>query len=484
MRALPTFALATAVLACALILQTPAITEAAKRSSGKAHTHAPKVKPAEVVLTSGLVSSPGGTVVMPPAGLSIEYSVMAAAFGSEACPPPALAAELERLGSPPIELGGVTQDWTAPSGALPSPPTSWQTATTYPLPASFWSQMHCLLSSAKDPLTVGLNLRTGNLAWAQQMVKGATEAATNGVSFSLGNEPDLYGIPNYSSLAKPLPGEELAASNLYLQLAEYLRPAIGSAPLFGPEIARPADWRLQLQRVISQLHVQTVGIHAYPLTDCGAGRGASLAALLSAKVADEPSRLAWVAALARGMGLPTILSEANSASCGGIPGLSDTPAAGVWAVRFVLDALKSGFEEVRFHSAGDPYDPFAVRGGAVLTHPIESALVALNQWLPVGATFRSVPRVRGLVATAIGEPATPVPGAPATGALPQPKLVFVLDNQGEAAQPVVVHAAGPVHVSILSAAFPGLATFTRSPTGGVVKLAVARHALVALSPSA
>src|SRR5205085_1207882 len=83
---------------------------------------------------------------------------------------------------------------------------SWQTATAYPLPASFWTQLHCLLTATKDPLTVGLNLRTGNLEWAQQMAKAATEAATNGLSFSIGNEPDLYGVPNYSSLAKPLPG--------------------------------------------------------------------------------------------------------------------------------------------------------------------------------------------------------------------------------------------------------------------------------------
>ena len=448
---------------------------AAKHASGKPR-HAPKLVPAEVALTQRLVSTPGATIAMPPIGLSIEYSVMAYALGSEACPPPALDAELERHGSPPIELGGVSQDETAPTGGLPNPPTSWQTATAFPLPTSFWTQLHCLLTATRDPLTAGLNLRAGNLAWATQMVKEATEAATNGVSFSLGNEPDLYGVPNYSSLAKPLPGEELIAANLYLKLAEYLRPAIGNAPLVGPEIARPVDWRLQLQRVLAQLHVQTVGVHAYPLTSCG-GRGASLEALLSAKVADEPARLAWVVGIARALGLPAILSEANSASCGGIPGLSDSPAAGVWAVRFVLSALKSGFEEVRFHAAGDPYDPFLVRGGALMTHPIESALVALDQWLPVGATFRSVPRVRSLDATAIAEPPAPAGAKPSSA-----KLVLILDNEGALAQPVVVHAGAAVRVSVLSAAFPGLATFTRGPTHGIVRLSVARHSLVALSP--
>ena len=465
------------------IFPAPAAATAAKHTAANPGVKSPKIKPAEVALTPSLISAPGATVVMPPVGLSIEYSVMALALGSEACPPPALATELEKLGSPPIELGGVTQDWTAPSGALPNPPTSWQTATAYPLPASFWSQLHCLLNATKDPLTVGLNLRTGSLEWAQQMAKAATDAATNGLSFSLGNEPDLYGLPNYASLAKALPGEELAAANLYLKLAEYLRPAIGNSELIGPEIARPVDWRFQLQRVIGQLHVQTVGVHAYPLTDCGSRRGATLEGLLSTKVADEPSRLAWVVGLARAAGVRAIISEANSASCGGIPGLSDTPAAAVWAARFVIDALKNGFEQVRFHAAGDPYDPFIVSGLAVVTRPIESALVALGKWLPVGATFRSVPRVRNLVATAIGEPATPATRAPAVGA-PTPSLVLILDNESAQAQPVLVRAAGSIRTSVLSAAFPGLATFTRTPVAGIAKLSVPRHGLIALSPAA
>jgi hypothetical protein len=60
--------------------------------------------------------------------------------------------------------------------------------------------------------------------------------------------------------------------------------------------------------------------------------------------------------------------------------------------------------------------------------------------------------------------------------------VLILDNEGEAAQPVVLHAAGAVRVSVLTAAFPGLGTFTRTPVHGIVKLSVARHSLVALSP--
>jgi hypothetical protein len=471
----------------ALAASTPAKHESA--SGTKPRKHKPKTPPIELALTPALVSTPGATVAMAPVGLSLEYSLMANDLGGEPCPPPALVAELQRLGSPPLELGGASQDETAPSGALSSP-TSWQTATLYSLPSAFWSQLHCLLSEAKDPLTAGLNMRTGNLAWATTMVSSAQAAATNGLSFSLGNEPDLFGVPNYASLARPLPAEETAASNLYLGLVEYLRPAVGSEPLIGPELARPDRWRSQLPRVLAQLHAQTVGVHAYPLTACGGRREATIERLLSEESADEPSQLAWVVADARAAGAPAIISEASSASCGGVDGVSNAPASAVWAVRFVLSALKSGFEEVRFHSSGGPYDPFVMLGRALVARPIERALVALNQWLPVGATLRSVPGVRGLVATAIGEPpsaptgsAQPSGGQPA-GTTAASKLVLILDNEGALARTVVLRGVEAANVSVLSASAPGLATYTRRATHGEVRVKIATGTLVAVSPLA
>jgi hypothetical protein len=137
---------------------------------------------------------------MRPVGLSLEYPTMAQDLGAGACPPPALVAELRQLGSPPLALSGDSQDLTIPPGLPLSPPT-WENATLYTLPTTFWSQLHCLLSEAGDPLDAGLNLRTGPPAWAAQMAAGAASAATNGLEFSLGNEPDLYSQHNYASLA-------------------------------------------------------------------------------------------------------------------------------------------------------------------------------------------------------------------------------------------------------------------------------------------
>ena len=122
-----------------------------------------------VTLGPSLTAPQGVPVTMAPTGLSLEYAVMAQQLGSAGCPPPALVAELARLGSPPLQLGGLSQDQTVPAGAMPNPPTSWDEATLYPLSSGFWSQLHCLLASTREPLTVGLNVHTGTPAWAAQM---------------------------------------------------------------------------------------------------------------------------------------------------------------------------------------------------------------------------------------------------------------------------------------------------------------------------
>ncbi len=418
------FALMLLCLVCGLAAQAAGAAKPVK----KHRHHAPP--PPELALTPSLTGTPGAQIAMPPVGLSIEYPLMAAELGAGGCPSPALVAELQRLGSPPLQLAGQSQDFTVPAAAAPPVPQSWEELTAYPLPAEFWARLHCLLSATHEPLTVGLNTRIGQLAWAEQMVAGATSAATAGVDFSLGNEPDLYYLPSYYALDKPQAGEEVLAVNDYLRAAAAIRPAIGASAVVGPELSGPSRWRASLPRVISTLGVRTVGVHVYPLSVCRTPRAATIGGLLAESVGDAPSRLAWVVADARAAGAQAVITEANSVSCGGKAGVSDSPAAAVWAIRFVLSALRTGFGEVRFHLSGNAYDPFYVRGAEVVRRPIEAAMTALNQWLPAGATFRTLPGLRGISATAIAAPAA------------QPRVL--LDNGSRQPRTVVLREAGGI----------------------------------------
>jgi hypothetical protein len=423
--------------------------------------------PPQLTLGPGLAAGPGVGVTMAPVGLSLEYTVMAQDLGAGPCPPPALAAELERLGSPPLQLAGQSQDFTAPAEAAPVTPSSWEGLSLYTLPGTFWSQLHCLLEASKDPLTVGLNARIGLPSWASQMVAGAQSAATNGLSFSLGNEPDLYYLPNFSSLDKALPGEEAIDIGRFLQVAGALEPAVAGAPVIGPELSSPRSWEASLPRVIAALHAQTVGVHVYPLSVCRTPRAATVSGLLEPSVGSTPRALKWVVADATAAGAPAIISEANSVSCGGKAGVSDSPASAVWAIRFVLAALETGFREVRFHFSGDPYDPFVMHGAELIPRPLAGAMVALNQWLPVGSTIHPVATVKGVQASALLAPAG--------------TEMLLLDNEQLTAQPYLLKGAGTVQAQELGPLHSGLQPVTLPAVHGTVKLTLPANTIAALS---
>lgn len=447
------------LLAAALaVLAASTVTAGAAPAPAK-HSHAPKLEPAR--------PGPLIRVSMPPVGLSIEYPLLAQYLGAGPCPPPRLIAELLRLGAPPLHIGGNSQDLTVPFGALPSTVTSWNLSTLYTLPAPFWSQLHCLLSSTKEPLTAGINMKSGELAWDAQMVAGAESAATNGVSFSLGNEPDLYYLPNYASLGKASGNLEAAGVNLYLQLATLLRPALGSAPLIAPELAHSTDWRHQFARIVTGVHAQTIGVHLYPLSDCGSPAAVTIPRLLSVESADAPDQLSWVMSVANGTGVPAVITEANSAACGGKAGVSDSPASAVWAVRFVLSALKTGFREVRFHMSGGPYDPFIVRGTRVIDRPLETALVALNDWFPLSSTLRTIPAPPGTVETA-------VTGAP---------VQLIVDNEHTRSQTITLPFSTAVHAEVVSSTHAGLAQTVLPVRHGHVRVKVAGESILAILSS-
>jgi hypothetical protein len=112
----------------------------------------------------------------------------------------------------------------------------------------------------------------------------------------------------------------------------------------------------------------------------------------------------WLLAAARAAHRPAVISESNSASCGGKPGVSDTPVAGVWATRYVLAALLAGFAQVRFHTAGTSYDPIVVQAdGTVAIRPLGHALLFLRRWIPLGSQISSSSRDPHVIAATISK---------------------------------------------------------------------------------
>ena len=220
--------------------------------------------------------------------------------------------------------------------------------------------------------------------------------------------------------------------------------------------------------MIAEVHAQLVGVHLYPLSDCGSPAAVTVPRLLSVESADAPETLAWVVSAANGAGLPAIISEANSAACGGKAGVSDAPPSAVWAVRFVLSALKTGFREVRFHLSGGPYDPFVMRGTQVSDAPAR------------GRARRAQPLVPGRLHARAPFRA---PRASLATAGHRRPVQLILDNEHARAQTVTLPFSSDVQAEVLLSTRRGFAHVVLPARHGSVKVKILPESIVAILSS-
>jgi hypothetical protein len=343
--------------------------------------HAP-VRPTGSIASSPLVQEARpSTVRRSPFGLSIEYPLMERALGTGACPSHAFAATVRELGSPSLRIGGDSQDLAGPTASY-----------HYVIPPTFWITLGCLARETGSPIVVGLNFAQGSTADELATVAAAEQAIPESqLSFSLGNEPDLYGfghiLPNEPGFTVPAFRAAPWTAEEYASEWASRRTMLGQIPIEGPDLAG-IGWRAPMAQLLRTDPPVAMTVHAYPTVACGSAGAPTTAARLLIKHASVGlvEKYGWLLAVARAAHRPAIISESNSASCGGKPGVSNTPVAGVWAARYVVAALLAGFAQVRFHTAGTSYDALAFEAdGAVAIRPLGHALLFLHRWIPVGS---------------------------------------------------------------------------------------------------
>ncbi len=335
---------------------------------------------------------PAGATILTssPFGLSFEYPLMEKALGAGPCPTPAFVASLKSLGSPTVRIGGDSQDLAGPTAAY-----------HYFIPASFWTALGCLAREGGSPIVVGLNFAEGPVADEQTTIAEAEQAipATQ-LSFSLGNEPDLYGfshiLPNEPGFTVPAYRPAPWTATQFASEWTSRRAQLGPVPIEGPDLAG-IGWRETMTPVLEQNPPVALTVHAYPTAACGTAAAPTTAARLLTKHASVGlvEKYEWLLAVAKAAARPAIISESNSGSCGGRPGVSDEPVAGVWAARYVLAAVLAGWTQVRFHNAGTSYDALAFEaGGEVAVRPLGEALLFLHRWIPVPSRVTSASTIR------------------------------------------------------------------------------------------
>ena len=192
----------------------------------------------------------------------------------------------------------------------------------------------------------------------------------------------------------------------YLQVASYIQQALGGAPVIGPELARPALWQHELPRVHRsaprsrrrRAHVPPQRLREPARGDArraalGAGRGRAAAARLGRR--RRPRARGCRRSSPRPTPPPAVARRASQTAPPRPSGrcASCSPRSRPASRRFAST------------SAATPTTRSSVDGEQLLTRPLESAMAALNRWLPIGSSLSSLAGVRGLDATRLTTPA-------------------------------------------------------------------------------
>jgi hypothetical protein len=240
------------------------------------------------------------------------------------------------------------------------------------LTPSWFGRTSALVRAAGARLILDLNLITDLPSMAAQWARAAVTELPRGsiVGFEIGNEPDLYDAGFWSRMYVPLrrvlglilPGE-FAPRNYVDVFGSYARALATFAPgipLVGPAVANPARDLGWIASLLAAPHpgLELVSGHRYPYSACVHNplrpTYPTIPRLLSERATAGMARqLEPAIRLAHNAGLPFRLTELNSVTCGGLPGVSDTFATALWAPDALFELLRAGVDGVNIHVRPD-----------------------------------------------------------------------------------------------------------------------------------
>lgn len=302
---------------------------------------------------------------------------------------------LRSLGPGVLRFGGITADenvgWTDPK----TPPPAWASSTIGP------AQLQALGKLARRSgwqvlLTVGLAHYEPEAA-AREVAAAHRALGPYLAAVEIGNEPNAYASHGFRELPWLAQGYEEEISN-YREAIDTLTPGV---PIAGPDVSGSGafgEWGDE--EALAQSPVMLTG-HHYPL-GCAQIPPPSIEALLSpASRGAAATSLDSYLTVAGLYGIPMRIDEANSVSCGGVAGISDTFASALWATGYITQAMADGAAGINLQ--GNPSncvgytpvcapDPEALAEGALRAQPEWYALLLARSLIgtrPVPTTISS-----------------------------------------------------------------------------------------------
>jgi hypothetical protein len=256
-------------------------------------------------------------------------------------------------------------------------------------------------------LILDLNLITDLPGTAARWARAAESGLPDGsiVALEVGNEPDIYSRANWLAitsggppLGRILPAALTARDYVrdFRSYAEALEQAAPHVMLAGPALASPTLHMRWVSALIAgaRRSVGLVTVHRYPFSACAAPRSPAyptVARLLGPRATTGLARsVEGAVRFAHAAGLALRLTELNSVTCGGRPGVSNSFATALWAPDALFDLLRAGVDGVNLHVRADAINaPFAITRAGLTARPLLYGLLFFARAL--GAAPRLVP---------------------------------------------------------------------------------------------
>ena len=314
-----------------------------------------------------------------------------------------------------IRVGGNSADHTFWEPAVRSMPR-WM----FQLTPAWLRAARLLVAHTGAHVILDLNLITDRPAIAMDWARAAEAELPRGsiVGFEIGNEPDIYSrwfwltrMARTGSRAGSLPRTMTPAdySRDFATYSRLLRRVAPGTPLLGPAVANPIRHLSWISDVVARERdrLSAVTAHRYPYSACASPASSSyptVARVLSERASAGVARsLEPAVAVARRAGLPLRVTEINSVTCGGLPGVSNTFAAALWAPDALFELMRAGVSGVNVHVRTDAVNAaFKLGPQGLAARPLLYGLIAFRRMfgpgpgalVPVRESARPAQRVK------------------------------------------------------------------------------------------
>ena len=311
---------------------------------------------------------------------------------------PALLKQLAVVGdNSPVSLriGGESADGTYLNADGFSTPSG---VKSFGIDLPYLQRLGALARSVPLTVTLDLNLAAHDPQMAAALATEAQKALPAGSldALEVGNEPDLYQTLigynwNPANLTWGATYSPQTYASDFATYADALSSATPGVPVAGPVLANmdPSWYQTLLQTDGSSVGLLTG--HRYPFNACafpGSAQYPTIAGQLSAQASSglAASLLPAIAA-AHQAGLKFRLTELGSASCTGLPGVSDTFATALWAPDVLFNMLADGVDGVNVHTRYNTSNTPLDGPGSTIVRPFFYGMVAFTRTLGPGASL-------------------------------------------------------------------------------------------------